>query len=177
MAGLKMYLESGQFQPAADAFALLLQEFPASTRRLEASFGEAQARFKLRQWPRVTALLQKPDGDFQKISLTRTNNDDLVVRGLRTSGTEQLALLDALREEFSRIGATHISGRLSELIDAVRADDPSACRKLLGLQASLRVFDRIMTLEAAETSLKLLGQEVEDVESDDDLEDDGDDDA
>lgn len=103
----QMYLESGQFQPAADAFALLLQEFPASTRRLEASFGEAQARFKLRQWPRVTALLQKPDGNFQKISLTRTNNDDLVVRG-------HLLLAEALLEQRELTAAEGALARLAE---------------------------------------------------------------
>lgn len=88
----EIHFENGQFQQAADAFAQLLQEFPASTRRLEASYGEAQARFKLREWPRVTALLLKPDGDFQKLSLARTNNDGLVIRG-------HLLLAEALLEQ------------------------------------------------------------------------------
>lgn len=103
----EIYFENGQFQQAADAFALLLQEFPNSARRLEASYGEAQARFKLREWPRVTALLLKPDGDFQKISLTRTSNDELVVRG-------HLLLAEALLEQRNFAMAESTLMRLAE---------------------------------------------------------------
>ena len=59
-------LESGDYRAAATDFAQLLNDYPASARRLEASYGEAQARFKLQEWARVAELLQKPDGAFQQ---------------------------------------------------------------------------------------------------------------
>ena len=52
--------------------------------------------------------------------------DDLVVRGLRAAGPQDLARLTSLRDEFRTAGAEHLAGRLATLVDAVRADDRSA---------------------------------------------------
>src|SRR6185295_11946373 len=41
---------------------------------LEASYGEALARFKLRNFDRVIALLQDPNGGFQQASATRSSD-------------------------------------------------------------------------------------------------------
>lgn len=76
----QMRLDSGDYEAAAAEFARLLNEFTNSTRRLEASFGEAQARFKLQEWPRVIELLQKPDGAFQEAARAG-GNEELVARG------------------------------------------------------------------------------------------------
>lgn len=84
-------LENGDFRPAAQEFAVLLKSFPKSVRRLEASYGEAYARFKLQEWPRVVELLQDPAGPFQQ-AVAGSANEDLVVRG-------RLLLVEALLEQ------------------------------------------------------------------------------
>jgi hypothetical protein len=81
---------------------------------------------------------------------------DLVVRGLRSAGPAQLVPLEALREEFDRIGAAHLAGRIAGLLDAVRRDDRSAAAALLRAQTSLRLFERILTLEHAAELLQTL---------------------
>ena len=56
----RVYEQSGKFTEAADAFALLIIRHTNSPLRLEAALGEAKARFQLRQWARVSDLLQDP---------------------------------------------------------------------------------------------------------------------
>jgi hypothetical protein len=73
---------------------------------------------------------------------------DLAIRGLRAVGPQHLASLEALRQEFERIGADHLAGRIATLVGAIRADDRNAAVALLRAQASLRVFERVLTLQA-----------------------------
>ncbi len=75
--------------------------------------------------------------------------DDLVVRGLRSAGTNDLTRLAALRDEFRIAGAEHLAGRLSALHDAIRSDDRTAAAKLLQAMTALRLFDRMFTLDVA----------------------------
>jgi tetratricopeptide (TPR) repeat protein len=70
----------GRYQEAATAFTQLLQEFPASGRRLEASVGEAFAHFKLGDYQRAFDLLDRPDGGFQQAAKNRPEHE-LAVRG------------------------------------------------------------------------------------------------
>ena len=83
--------------------------------------------------------------------------EDLVVRGLRAAGAQDLARLAALRDEFHRAGAEHLAGRLGELADFARADDRAAAPALMRAMASLRLFDRILTLEVAGMALAAAG--------------------
>ncbi|MCI0745128.1 MAG: outer membrane protein assembly factor BamD [Verrucomicrobia subdivision 3 bacterium] len=78
------------YQAAAETFARLIQDFPASPRLLDASYGEALARFKLGQWERVIDLLRNTNSTFQKQAVAR-QNDELVIRG-------ELLLAEALLE-------------------------------------------------------------------------------
>src|SRR5205085_6208981 len=91
-------------------------------------------------------------------SLERLQNalEDLAVRGLRACGPGQLATLEALRAEFERVGAGHLAGRIAAVIAAVRNDDRSAAAALFRAQASLRVFERVLTLEVAGDLLERL---------------------
>ena len=75
--------------------------------------------------------------------------EGLAVRGLRSAGPQDLAALRAVREEFERIGAGHLAGRIAAVVQAIENDDHSAARELLRAQASLRVFERVLTLEVA----------------------------
>ncbi len=83
--------------------------------------------------------------------------DDLVVRGLRAAGPRDLARLIGLRDEFQTAGAGHIAGRLSEVVDLVRADDRTAAPALMRAVTSLRLFDRMLTLEVAAMALAAAG--------------------
>jgi hypothetical protein len=84
---------------------------------------------------------------------------DLIVRGLRSVAPSQQALLDALREEFARIGADHLAGRIAELSRAVREQEAGAAAALLQAQTSLNLFERILTLEHASELLGSLQNE------------------
>jgi TolA-binding protein len=85
--------EKGDFADAATAFAQLLSDYPESSRRLNASFGEAYARFKLGDWKRTAELISQPTGAFQQAALKRTD-DALFVRGLLLLGETYLNLKD-----------------------------------------------------------------------------------
>jgi len=82
--------EATNYTAAADTFASLVRDFPASPRVLEATYGEAVARFKLQQWSRVIDLLRATNAPFAKEAQARPNHE-LALRG-------QLLLADALLE-------------------------------------------------------------------------------
>lgn len=79
--------------------------------------------------------------------------DDLIVRGLRAAGVQDLARLAALRDEFRLAGAGHIADRLTELADLTRAGDRAAAPALMRAMTSIRLFDRMLTLEVAGAAL------------------------
>jgi hypothetical protein len=79
--------------------------------------------------------------------------DDLLVRGVRSAGAQDLARLSALRDELRASGAEHLSGRLATLVDAVAAGDRGAAAALMRAITSLRLFERMLTLEVAAQSL------------------------
>lgn len=101
--------------------------------------------------------------------------DDLVVRGLRVAGAQDLAKLVALRDEFRAAGAGGLAERLETAIEAVRSDDRSAAAAVLRAMTATRLFDRMLTLEVA-AGLLLANQHDEEgedgeVEDKDDEED------
>src|SRR5438874_13192386 len=98
-------LQGRNYLAAAESFARLTKNFPESQRLLDASYGEALARFRLKEWPRVTDLLQAPAGTFQKIAAARPN-DELVIRG-------QLLLADALLEQKQPAAAESVLNNLN----------------------------------------------------------------
>jgi TolA-binding protein len=73
-------MQSSNYQAAADAFAQLIKDHPNSVRLLEASYSEAVAQFKLGQFVQTVALLQNPQGTYQKEASNRLS-DELVMRG------------------------------------------------------------------------------------------------
>ena len=91
-------LQSSNYLAAAESFALLAREHTNSARLLEASYGEAKARFKLRDWPRVAGLLQAPNGTFQQAAGERAN-DELVVSGHLLLGEALLEMGEFARAE------------------------------------------------------------------------------
>ena len=92
----------------------------------------------------------------QTIEHVQSAFDDLTVRGLRSASAEQLATLSALREEFERIGAGHLAGRIAAVVEALRGGEAKAAAALMRAQASLRVFERVLTLQVAAQTLSTL---------------------
>ena len=80
--------------------------------------------------------------------------DDLVVRGLRVAGPQDLAKLVALRDEFRAAGAGQLAERLDTAIEAVRADDRGAAAAVLRAMTATRLFDRMLTLEVAAAMMR-----------------------
>src|SRR5262245_60564024 len=89
------------------------------------------------------------------IETLRGELDDLALRGLRTAGPDDLRTLDSLRQECARIGAAHLAERTTALVDAIRGSDASAGVSLMRAQTSLRVFERVMTLDTVADALEL----------------------
>jgi hypothetical protein len=79
--------------------------------------------------------------------------DDLCVRGLRSAGARELNLLQTLQTEFERIEAHHLASRVARLREELAAGNRTAAAALLKTQASLRVFERILTLDVAQAAL------------------------
>jgi hypothetical protein len=79
--------------------------------------------------------------------------DDLVVRGLRAAGPQDLAKLAALRDEFAAAGAAQLAARLAAALDAIKADDRGAAAAVFRAVTAARLFDRMLTLEVAAKAL------------------------
>jgi hypothetical protein len=82
--------------------------------------------------------------------------EDLAVRGLRSVGGDQLSVLAAISEELERVGSAHLAGRVETLITMIRNNDRGSARALMRAQSSLRIFDRILTLQGAEAQLSTI---------------------
>jgi hypothetical protein len=87
--------------------------------------------------------------------------DDLVVRGLRAAGPQDLARLGSLRDEFRGAGAELLASRLDALVEAVRGDDRGGAPALFRAMTALRLLDRMLTLELAGQALALAADEGE----------------
>src|SRR5262249_51155244 len=116
--------------------------------------GEAPAEpgSKARQEARPPRKVRSPmeAGEIaQTIYRLQSAFRDLALRGLRSAGPPGLAPLRPVREECERLGADYVAGRIAEVGRAIEAHDRSAARALVQAQASLRVFERILTLEIA----------------------------
>jgi hypothetical protein len=96
----------------------------------------------------------------QAIDRLQAAFEDLAVRGLRSAGPSDLAALRAAGTEFERVGAGHLAERIAAVVGAIENDDRGAARALLRAQASLRVFERVLTLEVAAGALQALAGEA-----------------
>jgi hypothetical protein len=83
------------------------------------------------------------------LSRLQAEIEDLAVGGLRAAGPDRLGWLEATREDLGCVGALHLASRLEALTTAIRANDRSAADALMRTQASLRIFERLLTLETA----------------------------
>jgi hypothetical protein len=79
--------------------------------------------------------------------------ENLITRGLRAAGVAERNSLATLGEELTRIGAGHLAERVEALREALETDDADGPNRLLKAQASLRLFERVLTLEVARAAL------------------------
>jgi hypothetical protein len=93
--------------------------------------------------------------------------EDLSVRGLRAAAPRDIAALRGMREEFERIGAAHLATRIATLIEAMDKDDRGAASALMRTQASLRVFERLLTLKVAAGAVRALSERAGEANPDD----------
>jgi hypothetical protein len=92
--------------------------------------------------------------------------EGLAVRGLRAVGVRQTTALKNQADGLRQLGADHLAGQIEALLSAVDCNDRSAAALLMRAQASVRVFERILTLEAARAGLALVQQAGEAAEED-----------
>jgi hypothetical protein len=90
--------------------------------------------------------------------------ENLVTRGLASAESSDRKALATLRDEFVRIGASHLADRVGSLCEALETGDRDGPNRLLKTQASLRLFERVLTLEVARAAL-LQWQAAEDGET------------
>jgi hypothetical protein len=102
--------------------------------------------------------MAETDEIVHTVERLQTALEDLAVRGLRSAGPGDLAALATLRQEFERIGADHLAGRIAAVVDAIRNGDRAAAAALMRAQASLRLFDRILTLDVAAAVLRAVSE-------------------
>ena len=95
----------GENKAAAQGYADVLAKYPNSTRRLEASLGEAYATFRLGDLRRTAELLRAPEGAFQQGAAA--GSPDLVARG-------QLLLAEVCLELGDYLGGIDALARLPE---------------------------------------------------------------
>ena len=142
-----IYFESGQREAAATNYAALVTQYTNSPLRLRAVLGEAQARFALRQWPRVAELLQNPAGLFH-VAAARTPAADLVVKG-------QLLLAETLLEQKNFSAAEQAAGSIPEFALSTRTKWERAflaAKAQLGarqLEAALAATSNLVTIATA----------------------------
>ena len=90
----------------------------------------------------------KAEYDELRVSVERLRTllENLVVRGLRACGADELAQLKAEVEHLDSVGAAHVSAVLAELHAQIERDDRAAARTLLKAQTAVRMLERLLTL-------------------------------
>jgi hypothetical protein len=76
----------------------------------------------------------------------RTLLENLVARGLRACGPDELSQIAAFAEHLEQTGAGHLASLLVELRIQIERDDRGSARKLLEAQTNVRLLERLLTL-------------------------------
>jgi hypothetical protein len=89
----------------------------------------------------------------QTIEHLQRTFEDLMLRGLKAAGPGEINTLTNIREECERIGAYHLASRVGAIVEAIQSGSRTGAEALMKAQTSLRLFDRILTLDAAREAL------------------------
>jgi hypothetical protein len=96
------------------------------------------------------------------IERLRTLLENLVVRGLRACGPDELSQLRAHAEHLERAGAGHLAAVLSELREQIETDQRTSPRKLLEAQTNVRLLERLLTLRVVKMQYAAAIQALDD---------------
>ncbi len=89
----------------------------------------------------------------QTIEHLQRTFEDLMLRGLKAAGPGEINTLTNIQEECERIGAYHLASRVGAIVEAIQSNSRTGAEALMKAQTSLRLFDRILTLDAAREAL------------------------
>jgi hypothetical protein len=95
------------------------------------------------------AMIQlNPEHEELRITLERLRAllENLVVRGLRACGPDELGQLKSYTEHLETSGAGHVAANLADLHARIEAGDRTAAKALLTAQVSVRLLERLLTL-------------------------------
>ena len=94
--------------------------------------------------------MTQPVSEFDELRLgierLRALLENLVVRGLRACGSDELLQLQSLAEYLENAGAGHVASILVDLRSQIEKGDRSAAGTLLGAQTAVRLLERLLTL-------------------------------
>ena len=93
--------------------------------------------------------MQIPDElDELRVSIERIRTllENLVVRGLRACGPDELAQLASFSEHLEQTGAGYLASGLADLRRQIEADDRASAKTLLQAQTNVRLLERLLTL-------------------------------
>jgi len=97
------------------------------------------------------------DSLISLVAQLRNETETLGVRGVRVASSEQVNWFRHTRDRLTEMGAEFLAQKLSRLIDSIDADDSLGAGRLLDLLTTIRVFDRVLTLQTAESALIHMG--------------------
>ena len=80
------------------------------------------------------------------IERIRTLLENLMVRGLRACGPDELAQLASFAEHLERTGAGYLASELADLRREIERDDRGSAKTLLQTQTNVRLLERLLTL-------------------------------
>lgn len=88
------------------------------------------------------------DQEELRISIERLRAllENLLVRGLRACGSDEVSQLKSFTEQLESAGAGHVAMTLADLQAKIQADDRASAKALLKAQTSVRLLERLLTL-------------------------------
>jgi hypothetical protein len=112
--------------------------------------------------------MQIPDElDELRVSIERIRTllENLVVRGLRACGPDELGQLASFSEHLEQAGAGSLASGLAELRQQIEQDDRACARTLLQTQTQVRLLERLLTLRVVKGRYAAAIERLEDAGS------------
>jgi hypothetical protein len=107
------------------------------------------------------------------IERIRTLLENLIVRGLRACGPDELAQLASYSEHLEQTGSGYLASGLADLKRQIENDDRGSAKTLLQTQINVRLLERLLTLRVVKgqyaTAIAAFGQ-VENADESDEQE-------
>ena len=99
------------------------------------------------------------------ISQLQAEVETLGLRGLRAASAEQLQWLRHTRDSLSEMGAEFLAAKMTQLLASMEQTQSDAAARLLDLLTTIRVFDRVLTMQTVESILSPLCDENDERDS------------